>query len=285
MIEIPQFKASKECLPYPELLHYTSYDVLKIILRNRTLKLNSIKNLNDQFEQNRKGIEELAQGFYIASFCHYPHEIVPFWYMYGNCENDKKVLLRFQNFSSTFEDSIDTAFALTSENKLLFYDPHKLFRTNLGGISCNPIEDPNVEMRQTIATVRLFDIEYKDPQDEVFTKDYATPGSVSFDKGESFVSSPVKDVRTVGKYKTINWEYEAETRLQCRMSLITAPLFDFFLIRLKDEIFQGLKIIANPWASDDFIQQIQDSLNGCSLSDEIKNSITITRSELDGQIS
>lgn len=284
MIDIPQFKASDSCNQYEELLHYTSFEVLKIILGNRTLKLNSIKNLNDKAEQNRKGIEELAKGFYIASFCHYPYEIVPFWFMYGKCDNDTKVLLRFRNFSLNIGSAIENDSAWTSDNKILYYDPCKLFRTNIGGISCNPINDPAVEGRQTIETIRLFDIEYRLPNDEVFTKNYSSSEGVSFDGGNTFIETPIKDVRSVGRYKTINWEYEAETRLQCRMSTLIPPLFDYILIKLNDEVFRELKIVANPWASEEFIQQIQNTVESCSLPDDIRRSISIVRSELDGQI-
>lgn len=93
-MNLPRFKASDDCMAYEQLLHYTNFDVLKIILSNRTLKCNSLKNVNDQLERKRKGIEKLIDTFYVSCFCHNQCEIVPFWFMYGgDAPDNKKVLL------------------------------------------------------------------------------------------------------------------------------------------------------------------------------------------------
>jgi hypothetical protein len=98
-----QFKASNTCMNYEQLLHYTSFEVLKIILNSQTLKCNNLKNLNDRLEPNRKGIENYAGAFYVSCFSHNQNETVPFWYMYGGTSpNNRKVLLRFKNFAYVF---------------------------------------------------------------------------------------------------------------------------------------------------------------------------------------
>ena len=283
-MDMPLFKASEDCKRYDELLHYTSFDVLKIILSNRTIKCNSLGLVNDRLEQSRNGIEDFAKGFYISSFCHYRYEIVPFWFLYGGNVNQEKVLFRFRNFAAWLEYAIESDWAWTSEKKVIYFDEHKLFQSHAGNLSFNPVSDPRIEMRQVIRTIRLFDVEYRLPGDEVFSKEYAEPGSISFDGGESYFPVAQKDVRTVGLHKTIHWEYEAETRLKCMMSTITAPYFDFLLLRLKDEVFRDLKIVANPWATDSFIERIQNEVDRSTLPPEIKDSIVICRSELDGQI-
>lgn len=282
--DMPLFKASEDCQKHDELLQYTSFDSLTKIVSNRTILCNSLGRVNDRLEQSRKGIEDLTQGFYVSCFCHYPYEIVPFWFMYGGNKNEEKALLRFRNFASKLDNAIESDWAWTSENKLIYFDPQKLFFYNRGRVSCNPICDPNVEQRQTIKTIRMFDIDYKLPDDEVFTKEYAKPGNVSFDNGESYIPTSLLDVRNVGMQKTVHWEYEAETRLRCMMSTINAPYFDFLLLRLKDEVFRGLEIVANPWATDDFLQRIKDLVDASTLSEDIKGSMKIVRSKLDGQI-
>ncbi|MDD2620836.1 MAG: hypothetical protein PHC92_09245 [Syntrophomonadaceae bacterium] len=67
-MNMPQFKAGVNCLEYEQLLHYTSVDVLKIMLNNRTLKCNSLKNVNDRLECQRKGIENLTDASYVSCF-------------------------------------------------------------------------------------------------------------------------------------------------------------------------------------------------------------------------
>ena len=280
-----QFKASDMCLEYEQLLHYTSVDVLKIMLNNRTLKCNSLKNVNDRLERQRKGIENLTDASYVSCFCHYQYEIVPFWFMYGGSTSDsKKVLLRFKNFAKNFDNVIESDWAITGDDKCIYFDPKKLFTFNSGGLSFCPTNDPHVEYRQTIKTVRLFDVDYLLPDDEAFMKEYETQGSVSFGEGQDALPTAIKDARSIGKQKTIHWEYEAETRIQCMMNPLESSYFEYILLRLKDDVFSDMVIVANPWASDDFILTINAALNESTLSEDIKKTIKVQRSELDGQI-
>lgn len=282
---VQKFSANKNCMKYKQLLHYTSLDVLKIMLNNRTLKCNSLKNVNDLLERKRKGIEKLTESFYVACFCNRQYEIVPCWFLYGGCNPDnEKVLLRFKNFANSLDNVIEGDWAFTDETKQIFFDAKKVFTVNEGGISCCPIRDPHIENRQTIKTVRLFDVEYLLPNDEALLKEYKTSGNVSFGKGGTTFPTQISDVRSIGKYKTIHWGYEYETRIQCTMNPMDIFYFNYILLRLKDEIFRDMVIVANPWASDRFIAEIGTALSDSTLNGDIKKSIVVQRSELDGQI-
>lgn len=158
------------------------------------------------------------------------------------------------------------------------------FAVNTGGISFSPILNPNVENRQTIETIRLFDIEYLLPDDEAFLKEYKTPCNVSFGEGQSALSTTISDARSIGKQKTIHWKYELETRLQCRMSQMDKCFFEYLLLRLKDDVFRDMVIVANPWASANFISDIKLALDASTLPRDIIDTIVVKRSELDGLI-
>lgn len=119
-----------------------------------------------------------------------------------------------------------------------------------GGIHTCLVDDPNIEVRQTIDIVRLFDIEYLSPNDDIFKKEYRK------DYCEPIKYSEL-DIRPFGKHKTIHWAYEAETRIYCRLDPPHLCNFDHILLRLKDDIFKGLVIVSNPWASDNFISEIK----------------------------
>lgn len=284
-MDLPRFKASDDCMSYEQLLHYTNFDVLKLMLINRTLKSNSLKHVNDRLERQRKGIEDMTDAFYVSCFCHNQYEIVPFWFMYGGSALDcNKILLRFKNFAGNFENAIESDWAFTSENKIIYFDQKNLFAVNTGNVYCCPIDDPLVESRQTIKNVRLFDVEYLLPNDGAFSKEYKTQGNVSFVESHSSIPAAISDLRLVGKQKKINWKYEDETRIQCILDPIGSYFFDFILLRLKDELFRDLVIVANPWASDSFIADISKTLHESTLPKDIKNTIIIQRSELDGQI-
>lgn len=60
--------------------------------------------------------------------------------------------------------------------------------------------------------------------------------------------------------------------------------FEYILIRLKDDVFRDMLIVANPWVSDDLMLEIYTALNESTLSEDIKKTIIVQRSELDGQI-
>lgn len=281
----PQFTADEECLKYEQLLHYTNSSVLQILLNSGTLKCNSLKNVNDKLERARKGLENLTDGFYISCFCHYQYEIVPFWFMYGgDVPDNEKVLLRFKNFASFFDKAIENDWATTSEKKCIFFNPEKLFLITRNGLSCCPTNDPKVENRQTIKSIKLFDVKYLPPKDEAFLKQYKSSISVSLGDGQETLPAEMQDARSIGKEKTIHWEYEAETRIQCTMYPVGSYYSDYILLRLKEEVFRDMVIVANPWATDEFIFKMLALVKESTLSETIKRTIAVTRSDMDGQI-
>ena len=282
---IPLFKADDKCAEYKQLLHYTNLDSLTYIINGKTLKCNSLKNVNDQLKQKRKGLEDITGAYYVSCFCHDQHEIVPFWFMYGgDAPDNQKVLLRFKNFSCDFANVVNTDLAYTADRKKLYSDEKHLFAVHKNGLLCCPINDPDVENRQTIRNIRLFNVDYLLPDHEVFSKAYREMGEVSFGKGQDFLPARISDARHIGKHKTIHWKYEEETRIQCALDPIGSYYHDYILLALKDKIFQDLVIVANPWATDEFLTNIADVVARAPLPEEVKSSISIERSELNGQI-
>lgn len=279
-----KFKVSDNSKQHKELLHYTNLNVLNIILNQKTLLFNSLKNVNDKLEHRRKGIENIATNFFISSFCHCPYEIVPFWILYGGNNNNQKLLLRFNNFANNFENTFEKDYGITPDGKKLFFDIKNLFNDNDYGFSCNVKKDNSIENRQTIMDVHIFDVCYKTQDDDVFNRNYNTIKKLSADDGLTFQKMPVKDATDLGKHKAINWSYEEETRIMCRMQMLTENYFDYLLLRFKDEVFKELKIVANPWATNDFIKQIQSTIEASNLPNKIKSTIQVVKSELDGQI-
>ena len=278
------FNVSNSCMEHGQLLHYTSFDTLEIILKKKTLKCNSLRNVNDLLEKNRKGIEDFTESFFVSCFCHYQYEIVPFWFMYGgNAPKEKKVLLRINNFSNRLDQIINTDHATTSEKKIIYFDQKRLFHNNSDTISCNPINSPFVENRTTINKIKLFDVNYLPPNDEVFSKEYQTDGQVRFGETQDVFGASIYDLRSVGKDKTIHWEHEKETRIMCQLSNYISD-FDSIFLCINDGFFKDMTIVANPWATDDFVSEIEKIVEKSVISEPIKNTIKVTKSELHGQI-
>lgn len=268
---------------YEYLSHYTDFTALDKILSDKTLKCNSIKNLNDLYESCRNGIEEIIEAHFTSCFCHAKYEIVPFWYLYGGgiqaCE--RKVMLRFRNFSlnKLFETDYALGYDETdAETKIMF----------------NP--DLNIHVKdgkeeQVIGRIKMFDVDYRDKDDPVFKKEYVEYDEVYVCPPEKVKSGEVAlsfskqfELAPIGKYKTESWSYEKETRILVRMTPAYKRYYEFILLRMKEDVFRDLTIVTNPWASDNFIDEVIKLVETSNISEDIKNSIKVQKSTLHGQL-
>lgn len=255
-----------------ELLHYTDFSAFNHIIMDRTLKFSNLRNVNDKFEVQRKGLEKYAGTRYIACFCNQPYEIVPFWYIYGKGKNSEKVLLRFKDFSYNIADIINETAGKTFPQKMDFY--FSLHEDKKGLV---------------VETVKLFDIEYKECSDEVFQKDNIEYLNVFIpekpEKGNEITFNVKIDASNLGKYKTIHWEYEHETRLMCQTNLLTAEKeVDALLVPINEKIFENLRVVVNPWATIEFIDNVKRLIWESDLSENIKKGIVVEKSELYGML-
>jgi len=60
------------------------------------------------------------------------------------------------------------------------------------------------------------------------------------------------------------------------------PLYKTLFLNLKADFFRDTKIILNPWCDLEFEDGIRNYIKNIDLPQEIKESISISRSELDG---
>ncbi|WP_313128479.1 hypothetical protein [Anaerocolumna sp.] len=287
-LQISVEETSKE---HEYLLHYCNLDTLGYIINDRTLKCSSLNNvnLNDRLEAKRNNIERFAGSRFIACFSHCPYEIVPFWVNYGGKKKNQKVVLKFKNFASAFEDVIHMDYCLTDNlDKMFFYcDEYGITVNNnglLGQLQNSAPINIDYDTRDYIQTIKLNDVKYLPISDEVFTKDYKRFTKFKSSEEDLGIELPVYDPTNLGRHKTNHWDYEKETRIICIMSRNDESFFQHIYLRLKEKIFQDLEIIMNPWAPKTLATDIQDLLDKSSLSGAIKKSVKITKSELHGQV-
>ena len=70
-------------LIYPKMLyHYTSIDNLALILKNRTIRLNSLTNMDDKQEAKTKEGQLFGKSVFISSWTDDESESIPMWKMY-----------------------------------------------------------------------------------------------------------------------------------------------------------------------------------------------------------
>ena len=274
---------------HEKLLHYCSIKTLERILHDRTLRCSSLGylQLNDKFERQRIGIEQYANDYFISCFCNCQHEIVPFWYNYAGENLKEKVLVKFSNFADKITDCIETDYFLTAESRKMFFLNKEYEKTiNQNGCLGQNFNLPpiNVEydLKNSIKSLKILDVEYLPISDDVFTRQYKEEGEITFDDGKSRVRIPISDIRTLGYYKTEHWEYEHETRLICSMQSYGNTKFDYILLRLKDAMFNNLTIVENPWSDPSFRNEIDELISKSHIEETIKSTISIEKSQLDG---
>jgi hypothetical protein len=218
------------------------------------------------------GIENYTGTRYVACFCNLDYEVVPFWYVYGMGSRREKVMLRFKDFSSYADDVLDCSTGkIFSTGESFYFAPYQDRQSLI------------------IQDIKIFDIEYRKRTDPVFNKKYdwitfeSVPTSEQMQAGKPLEFTYHVDAAMIGMCKTINWDYEHETRIMCEMNVLDVKKkADALLVSLKDKMFEDLQIVLNPWASDEFYEKVKMIIDKSNLSSELKATIKIQRSELDG---
>lgn len=197
-------------------------------------------------------------------------------------------MLRFRNFSSNILNCIYTDFCeIDSDKKMFFLSDAYGYTVNRNGLLENLIPPVNIDYdtRNYIKSININDIHYRPITHRVFTKNHTSLKNIYFNENSQAIKVPTSDVRSLGFYKTNHWEYEKETRIICRFGYWDDnPLLDHIDLRLKEKIFEGLEIVLNPWAKESLVNEIHEIINNSHLSENIKNTITVHSSDLNGLI-
>lgn len=92
------------------------------------------------------------------------------------------------------------------------------------------------------------------------------------------------DIRSLGINKTRSWDYEKETRIICRLRINQTGEIEWIFLRLKDEFFENMEIILNPWADEEIYKEVINIINNAQLNENIVNTFRIEKSELSGML-
>ena len=80
------------------LYHYTNIDSLALILKNRTLRLNNLNNVDDMEEGKTKDYELLGDYTFVSSWTDSEEESIPLWHMYSNKYNGVRIKMKSNPF-------------------------------------------------------------------------------------------------------------------------------------------------------------------------------------------
>lgn len=287
---------SDDVKKHKQLGYTTCIETLKFILENRTIRSSSLNNakLNDRMEKSRNGVEQFAGSRFITCFTHMECECIPFWAYYGGQDRAKKVQLVFDNFATRFEELFFLNYLFRDNSKVFFKTEKYAHTINQNGIMGNCLGLPKInteyDMRNAVRSISIFDVDYVDVDDEVFTTDYSGIGNFEFGETsklaikQEYMQLQCYNPTCLGKHKSKPWSYECETRIMLTLDNQEFSEWDYLDLRFRDDIFRNMRIILSPWADEQSYNDLLELISNWNVSDEIKNTVKIQHSVVEGTL-
>ena len=234
------------------LYHYTTYESLLEIIKNKSFRLTRLDLLNDKAEK-KLGFQDDSFENYVISFTQ-GKEYVSMWAMYGKASGIK-LRLDFENV--VFRKIHPMAYITGKKNEIVPILDH---------VDTWSMNNPNVV---------LSDICYVDKRTKAL-KHNTKP----FD----FTASEYDLEEMTGLIKYDAWEFEKETRLKVQLSG-SRTLKDYgypehIYYSIPPELIKSFHVTFNPWMSKSMKEEIKKSL--CSIANY---NIPCDDSDDDGEIS
>lgn len=119
------------------IFHYTTLETLKLILSNKTIRLNSLTNVDDKLEGFSIDFGDMAKYIYVSSWTKDADENIPLWYMY----TDKMSGIRIEadsDFLVLETDSEDKITNIINSNLIAY-----LIKSGKNGSFLTPVKYTN----------------------------------------------------------------------------------------------------------------------------------------------
>lgn len=236
------------------LYHYTSIETLALILKNRTIRFNSLDKMDDLQEQQTADIKNIGQFCYISSWTDDATESIPMWNMYASLNLGVRIKLRknpFKIYNTTAEDLSKVANVLVNDES-----------------NGEPLQSiiPIAEMFakgffsvQAMSKNLLIKVEYTNDKEKLYPR-------LLSEEGERFSIA----LGELGKYKNLHWRFQNEWRyiltilpLNLNQSIETSlqnfkliankirygvekQPFPYYDMHLSDEAFSKIEITLSP---------------------------------------
>lgn len=178
------------------LYHYTNLETLALILKNRTIRFNSLDKMDDLQEKETADLKNIGQFFYISSWTDDAAESIPMWNMYASLNSGIRIKLRKNPFKIYENTAVDLSHVV-----------HSSVTDNTGGkplLSIIPLTEMFAKgfvAPQAMARDLLRKVEYTDDQDKLYPK-------MLVENGNQFVIA----MGELGRYKNLHWSFQSEWR-------------------------------------------------------------------------
>lgn len=176
------------------LYHYTTVDTLALILRNKTIRLNNLADMDDLEEGSTEDVGKYGRYIYTSSWCKSKAESIPLWALYTQNMQGVRIGMRKNIF--------DTEVLEVNGNDIkenIQYTKGLLSLENQIPITFMPTE------------VELIEVEYTDDERLIYPK---VVEITSKNSGNN-VSLNINH-ENIGKYKRSTWEFQNEWRYRVK---------------------------------------------------------------------
>lgn len=179
------------------LYHYTSVDSLALILKNQTIRLNTLDKMDDLQEQKTRDIENFGKFFFVSSWTSDETESIPMWKMYTSPKSGVRIKMRKNPFKRTPTTGSDFTNAFgyvpTDEEAKTFTQDTFLNLADLMklGVYCPQAWNGDILYEMIYTTDKRF----LEPQ---VVKTEGDKTSISFSE--------------LGRYKNEHWKFQKEWR-------------------------------------------------------------------------
>lgn len=240
-------------MPFPEFLyHYTSVNVLELILQNRTIRFNSLVNMDDMEEARTSDLGAGGKYIYISSWADDGNtENVALWGMYSN--NYKGVRIRMKT----------DPFIHHRVGPLDYYDDP--FADSV--LTNEIISEKKLYLNPALPFIRR--VEYTDDENLIIN-------SVIL-KEQDLRNGLVMSFNDVGRYKRDAWAPQKEVRYQffalphnqegipiVNFNFTETGLpFSYWDASLSDEGFDSIEVTIGPKMEVEDRQRVSVLMNNC----------------------
>ncbi|MGL4606035.1 MAG: DUF2971 domain-containing protein [Eubacteriaceae bacterium] len=225
------------------LNHYTSMESLLKIFDTKTLKMNSIKNLNDKEEAHYIAVDHVDDLVFISSFC-YVDESIPLWHMYTEPKYGVNIKFNYQKSKESFSKAIFDE-DQPIQGKVSYSDTFYAYNNTSTKLVVKDSLDWQVALFEA-------DVQY----DNNGIKDY----KVSF-PCEDGSNCNYYNLNSLGVVKHSAWSYENETRLVAQFrttkTKVEMQTLDYILIPITFNKLENIVITFSPWMSPEVKELIK----------------------------
>ena len=179
------------------LYHYTSIENLALILKNRTIRLNTLDKMDDLQEQKTRDVQNFGKFFFVSSWTSLESESIPMWKMYTPPLSGVRIKLAKNPFKWQYTKGSD--FEKIPGYKAVDQESREYVRETF--VNWVDMMLQRVFSPQAGSGELLHKVEYTADRDllepQVLTQ---TDNGVNLSWG------------TVGKYKNLHWRFQEEWR-------------------------------------------------------------------------